>query len=154
MRNFPFPWISGAESPSAPLTAPPLRIIIIRRRDRMRIWDLPPERLCRQHLLGEHRELHALWAVLHKKSGSSGYQNHPETLRWKGKLKALFLRHEALVSEMGRRGYSHRSPLPRDQATGRDSQDVFLQSPREQLILLKKKGCSCQTDAKPGVKTV
>jgi hypothetical protein len=58
MRNFPFPWISGAESPSAPLTAPPLRIIIIRRRDRMRIWDLPPERLCRQHLLGEHREGH------------------------------------------------------------------------------------------------
>ena len=30
----------------------------------MRIWDLPPALLCRQHLLGEHRELHGLWIVL------------------------------------------------------------------------------------------
>jgi len=28
----------------------------------MRIWDIPPKRLCRSHLLGEHRELHAIWS--------------------------------------------------------------------------------------------
>jgi hypothetical protein len=47
----------------------------------MRIWDIPPRALCRQHLLGEHRELHAVWAVLTQ--GKSGYSRHPETLRWK-----------------------------------------------------------------------
>ena len=30
----------------------------------MRIWDVPPSLLCRQHLLGEHRELHGLWRIL------------------------------------------------------------------------------------------
>ena len=30
----------------------------------MRIWDLKPEILCDKHLLGEHRELHAIWSVL------------------------------------------------------------------------------------------
>lgn len=34
----------------------------------MRIWDLSPKRLCRNHLLGEHRELHAIWA-----GGKKGY---------------------------------------------------------------------------------
>jgi hypothetical protein len=63
----------------------------------MRIWDLPSKRLCRNHLLGEHRELHAIWSVL--VNGKKGYSRHPETLRWKGKLKALFGRHEALVME-------------------------------------------------------
>ena len=26
----------------------------------MRIWDIPLDRLCRNHLLGEHNELHAI----------------------------------------------------------------------------------------------
>ncbi|MDE2290794.1 MAG: pyrimidine dimer DNA glycosylase, partial [Elusimicrobia bacterium] len=77
----------------------------------MRVWDLPPRILCRQHLLGEHRELHAVWAVLTQ--GQEGYSRHPETLRWVGRLKALFARHEELVAEMGRRGYRHASPLAR-----------------------------------------
>jgi hypothetical protein len=43
----------------------------------MRIWDISPKRLCRNHLLGEHRELHAVWSVLTK--GKKGYARHPET---------------------------------------------------------------------------
>ena len=35
----------------------------------MRTWDIPPEKLCRQHLLGEHRELHAIWSIITKKEG-------------------------------------------------------------------------------------
>ncbi len=54
----------------------------------MRIWDLEPERLCRQHLLGEHRELHALWVILTQ--DKQGFSRHPETLRWRGKLQALY----------------------------------------------------------------
>ena len=109
----------------------------------MRIWDLHPGRLCRQHLLGEHRELHALWAVLNKSSG--GYINHPETRRWKGKRRALYIRHRELAQEMISRGYRHLSPLDKDLADGKGKQDVFLQSPREQLAILKKKGCDCTT---------
>lgn len=74
----------------------------------MRIWDISPKKLCRPHLLGEHRELHAIWSVI--VNGKKGYSRHPETLRWKGKLKALFGRHEALVVEMSNRGFQHRSP--------------------------------------------
>ena len=57
----------------------------------MRIWDIPANKLCTKHLLGEHSELHGLWNILTQ--NKSGYSRHPETLRWKGKL-ALYLRHE------------------------------------------------------------
>jgi hypothetical protein len=107
----------------------------------MRIWDIPPEQLCRNHLLGEHRELHAIWSILihHKK----GYAHHPETVRWKGKQKALYLRHEALVKEMMRRGYRHQSPLEIRYAIGNDSQDILLDSFDEQVRLLRQKKCDC-----------
>ena len=107
----------------------------------MRVWDLPPRRLCRQHLLGEHLELHAIWAVLTR--GLAGYSRHPETIRWRGKLKALYLRHEAQVAEMTKRGYNHRSPLDRRRATGSAVQRAFVDKVPAQIRILKKKGCSC-----------
>lgn len=107
----------------------------------MRIWDLPPERLCRQHLLGEHRELHALWTIL--STGRAGYANHPETRRWRGKLAALFARHEALVAEMERRGYRHGSPLDPHLATGCAVQTDYVDRPEVQRDLLRAKGCDC-----------
>jgi len=108
----------------------------------MRIWDLPPNILCRNHLLGEHRELHALWAILTE--GKKGYANHPETRRWKGKLKALYERHEALVKEMTRRGYRHHSPLDATLATGEALQKSFVNTRQEQKDLLKERGCGCR----------
>lgn len=107
----------------------------------MRIWDIPPERLCFKHLVAEHGELHSLWSVLTNKK--KGFSKHPETLRWKGKLKALFLRHEALVKEMKKRGYQHRSPLNKKQAKGKSRQFVYLQTPQEQERILKNKNCDC-----------
>lgn len=91
--------------------------------------------------MGEHRELHAIWnvLVLEKK----GYAKHPETMRWRGKLKALFARHEALVEEMSRRGYRHRSPLAKSDARGEGIQDAFVDSIEEQVKILKKKPCDC-----------
>jgi hypothetical protein len=108
----------------------------------MRIWDLEPERLCRQHLLGEHRELHALWVIL--TDGRKGFARHPETARWRGKLKALYKRHQALAAEMGRRGYRHNTPLPREQATGLAEQDEYKDTLAEQVRILKGKGCGCR----------
>lgn len=109
----------------------------------MRIWDVEPAWLCRQHLLGEHREFHAVWTVLTE--DKTGYANHPETIRWRGKAKALFNRHAKLVKEMMKRGYGHHSPLDVAQAKGPDVQTVFVDSPAEQLTLLKLKGCECRT---------
>jgi len=108
----------------------------------MRIWDLLPELLCRQHLLGEHRELHALWVILTK--DKKGFARHPETARWRGKLAALYQRHELLVAEMGRRGYRHRTPLPREEAVGLAEQSEYKDTPAEQVRLLRAKGCGCR----------
>jgi hypothetical protein len=108
----------------------------------MRIWDLPPRLLCRQHLLGEHRELHALWLILIGRN--KGYSAHPETRRWEGKRAALFLRHEQLVGEMARRGYAHASPLDPRLATGDRRQRTRLIPIVEQKRLLRSKGCDCQ----------
>ncbi|HEU4683759.1 MAG TPA: pyrimidine dimer DNA glycosylase/endonuclease V [Nitrospira sp.] len=107
----------------------------------MRIWDLSPQKLCRRHLLSEHRELHAIWSVL--VNGKKGYARHPETLRWKGKLKALYGRHEALVSEMTARGYRHHSPLPKNRATGGARQRVLLDRLDQQVSMLRQKRCEC-----------
>ena len=113
----------------------------------MRIWDLPPEILCRQHLLGEHRELHGLWNVI--TLGKTGYREHPETKRWVGRLAALYSRHETLVAEMHRRGYRHNTPLDRDLATGLEIQDLLIDTPNEQFRMLVEKSCSCPLKSWP-----
>jgi hypothetical protein len=92
-------------------------------------------------LLGEHRELHAIWSVL--VNGKKGYACHPETLRWRGKLRALYSRHDALVHEMALRGYRHRTPLPKTLARGSGVQRVFVATRRAQIEILKQKRCPC-----------
>lgn len=108
----------------------------------MRVWDISPSKLCRNHLLGEHRELHAMWIVITE--NKKGYSLHPETLRWKGKLKALYNRHEQLISEMKQRGYNHNSPLDKRKATGKGIQNVFVNSISEQILILRNKNCDCK----------
>lgn len=108
----------------------------------MRIWDISPNKLCNAHLLGEHRELHAIWSILI--NNKKGYSNHPETLRWKGKLKALYLKHEKIVREMKTRGFNHKSPLNKDYATGISVQNYLLDSIKDQIKLLKNKNCKCK----------
>lgn len=107
----------------------------------MRIWDILPSKLCRNHLLGEHRELHAMWAGITE--NKKGYSKHPETIRWKGKLKAMYSRHEHLVDEMISRGYNHHSPLDKRKATGMEIQTDFVNTVKEQIEILRGKECSC-----------
>jgi hypothetical protein len=108
----------------------------------MRIWDIIPKKLCRNHLLGEHRELHAIWSVLTK--NKKGYSRHPETLRWKGRLAALYLRHKMLIEEMRRRGYNHNSKLNHRLASGLKEQSVFVDSRKKQKEILRNKHCNCK----------
>jgi hypothetical protein len=107
----------------------------------MRVWDVPPAILCRQHLLGEHRELHGLWNILTQ--GKTGYSRHPETLRWVGRTKALWNRHEALVVEMAKRGYNHYSPLDVKLASGQAENERRINTVDEQMKLLIAKPCEC-----------
>ena len=109
----------------------------------MRVWDIHTKHLCQKHLLAEHRELHGLWNILTKHKGKGGYSRHPETLRWKGKLKALYQRHEDLVKEFIRRSYQHRSPLDKKLAKGRGGQKVFISTVAEQKEILRRKSCDC-----------
>lgn len=107
----------------------------------MRIWDIKPKKLCRSHLLGMHRELHAIWNILTK--NKKGYANHPEVLRWRGKLRALYLKHEEIVKEMLKRGYKHHSPLERKLAKGGKMQNKYWQTVKMQKLVLKNKKCGC-----------
>ncbi len=109
----------------------------------MRVWDVEPSLLCRQHLLGEHRELHGLWNILTIHAGKGGYSRHPETLRWVGKTNALFSRHELLVVEMSRRGYRHASELDRSLASGSFVQNALIDSIEDQQRMLAEKPCGC-----------
>ncbi len=108
----------------------------------MRVWDIPPKLLCDKHLLGEHAEIHALWTVITK--GKKGYSSHPETIRWRGRLKALYLRHDAVSKEMARRGFNHSSFLDENLATGEMNQTEYVDSVAEQKRLLSMKGCACR----------
>ena len=109
----------------------------------MRVWDIHPKHLCRKHLLAEHRELHGLWNILTKHGGEGDYSRHPETLRWVGKTRALYDRHEALIAEFTRRGYQHHSPLDKKLARGKSDQRVFINTIAEQKVLLHRKPCEC-----------
>lgn len=110
----------------------------------MRIWDLSPSILCRNHLLGEHRELHALWTVISK--AKKGYSKHPETLRWVGKLKSLYIRHQNQVNEMRKRGYNHKSDLDKSLATGSSIQQEQIHTLAEQKEIIRDKHCGCKLD--------
>ena len=109
----------------------------------MRIWDIHTKHLCRKHLLGEHRELHGLWNIITKYGGKGGYSQHPETKRWIGKAGALRKRHEDLVREMEKRGYRHNSLLEKKLAKGKQTQNIFIHTPKEQKEILRNKNCEC-----------
>ena len=106
----------------------------------MRVWDIPEKHLCRQHLLGQHREIHAIWTTITK--GKKGYANHPEVKRWRDCPDALKHHHDSTAEEMKRRGYKHNSPI--ECVGGQSVQLSRLCSEQDQVRLLIAKGCDCQ----------
>ena len=73
----------------------------------MRMWLCNPKILCRNHLLGEHNEIH-------KAVGNLNYSGiWTKSLIQKGFLEPqnFIKRHDELVKEMLKRGYKHNSPL-------------------------------------------
>jgi hypothetical protein len=72
----------------------------------MRMWLVNPKIMCRQHLLGEHVEIHMFIGAISRGQSVKGYLQ-------KGLLEvhSLYFRHGELVEEMKRRNYRHRSDL-------------------------------------------
>ena len=102
----------------------------------VRVWDVHPGYLNRQSLLGEHRELHGVVAIL--RHGKQGYSNHPETRRWKQRGWALRQRHQLLAAEMAFRGYRDQTPVRLRSAAG-EWPETFVDSPSGQFALLAAK---------------
>lgn len=93
----------------------------------VRIWCVPVQHLDRQHLLGEHAELHVIFnAVIKLRKGiKAGWQRHPQTLRFVNHIGMLVSRHREQVREMRDRGYVHRSPLVLNDALKFSNFDAF-----------------------------
>ena len=72
----------------------------------MRMWNVNPKKMCRQHLLGEHLEMHMFAGCIKKKIHLDGYIK-------KGLVETQNIkpRHDELVKEMKLRGYKHKSKL-------------------------------------------
>ncbi|ADH87056.1 DUF1722 domain-containing protein [Desulfurivibrio alkaliphilus] len=102
----------------------------------MRVWDIHPGYLNRQSLLGEHRELHGIVAIISQ--GKKGYANHPETRRWQSYGWALQQRHRLLACEMALRGFTDRSPVALTGSEG-NWPAVYLDEPAAQYRLLGQK---------------
>ena len=74
----------------------------------MRMWNVDTKLLCRQHLLGEHNEVHAFVGTINKGISIKGYINNGLV-----DVYGIRFRHLQLEREMIRRGYKHNSPLPK-----------------------------------------
>lgn len=72
----------------------------------MRMWKVPAQLLCRQHLLGEHLEMHMFNGTINRGNKIDGYVKNglvePHNIK---------RRHDQLVREMKKRGYNHNSPM-------------------------------------------
>lgn len=67
---------------------------------------VPVEILCRKHLMGEHVETHMFLGSLQRKRKIDGFVNNNCA-----QPLDLLKRHDAIATEMGERGYNHKSPL-------------------------------------------
>jgi hypothetical protein len=70
------------------------------------MWMVDPRIMCRQHLLGEHAEIHMFIGTISRGDSVQGYLE-------KGLLEIhnLYNRHDELVREMKRRNYRHDSAM-------------------------------------------
>ena len=73
----------------------------------MRMWQVDPKKLYRQHLLGEHVECHMFVGTILKGISLEGHIK-------KGLVEVhnLKVRYAGLTIEMISHGYNHNSPLP------------------------------------------
>lgn len=71
-----------------------------------RMWMVDPKILCKNHLLGEHKEIHQLLGSIKRKIGITGYVKNNCV-----EVTSLVERHDILAEEIVRRGWNHKSPI-------------------------------------------
>lgn len=88
-----------------------------------------PEIMCRQHLLGEHAEIHMFVGTINRGRSVKGYLQ-------KGLLEvhSLYNRHEELVGEMKRRNYKHNSEIDKKWKQAEMSGSIDRKKNLKQLI--------------------
>lgn len=78
----------------------------------MRMWNVPPQLLCTQHILGEHKELHMFVGCLLKGMNLITSRYVTEGLI---EIHNIKNRHDVLVEDFKRRGWTsgfdHRTPI-------------------------------------------
>lgn len=72
----------------------------------MRMWLVDPKIMCRQHLLGEHLELHMFANAINNNKNIDGFIKNNLV-----EPRSIFKRHKELMEEMLRRRYKHNSGL-------------------------------------------
>jgi len=88
-----------------------------------------PKIMCRNHLLGEHAEIHMFIGAINRRQSMNGYLK-------KGFLEVHNLcgRHEELVKEMKRRGYEHCSVLEENWISAQESGCIDRQRSLRELV--------------------
>jgi len=95
-----------------------------------------PGTMCKQHLLGEHSELHMLATALKRGTSIQGHLDNKHL-----EPQDLEERHQALVGEFARRGMAHESPLPDDLPASRPHGTV---NPQHSLDVLWARCPACR----------
>lgn len=72
----------------------------------MRMWKVNVRKMCRQHLLGEHLEMHMFASNIKSGKSLKGYIKNKLV-----EVHNIKKRHDELVKEMKSRGYKHKSPM-------------------------------------------
>ena len=95
----------------------------------MRMWMVNPRIMCRQHLLGEHAEIHMFIGTIDRNKSVKGYLQ-------KGLLEVhnLFSRHNELVKEMKKRGYTHHSDVEEKWKTANRAGFIDRKRSLEELV--------------------
>jgi len=95
----------------------------------MRMWMVNPRFMCRQHLLGEHVEIHMFIGAISRGKSVKGYLE-------KGLLEVhnLYDCHEELVEEMKLRGYNHQSDVEEKWRTVESSGCIDRKKSLDELV--------------------
>lgn len=101
------------------------------------MWMVDPKLMCRQHLLGEHNEIHKIIGSLNKGKSITGYIENNCI-----ELMSIHSRHEVLVNDMLRRGYNHKSPISLFDVSHIPYNELFYRIDREKAEQLLKHRCN------------
>ena len=72
------------------------------------MWNIKPEKMCNQHLLGEHVEMHMFIGCINKNKSIKGYLDKNLV-----EVHNIKRRHSQLAKEMKKRNINHKSELPK-----------------------------------------